>query len=60
VFNHELQNQIKTLEWTLIQKKNIIYHMVHIIQSTNDLIQKFDASCDTKNIIENFDAICDT
>jgi hypothetical protein len=30
-YNHELQNQIKTLEWTLIQKKNIIDHMVDTI-----------------------------
>jgi hypothetical protein len=31
VYNHELQNQIKTLEWKLIQNKNIIDHMVDTI-----------------------------
>jgi len=65
--NHELQNQIdmkdkliETLEWKLIQRQNIIDHMVDTIQSTNDLIQKVDASCDTKDLIEKIDAICDT
>jgi peptidoglycan hydrolase CwlO-like protein len=59
-YNHELHNQIKTLEWKLIQKKNIIDHMVDTIQSTNDLIQKVDASCDTEDLIEKFHATCDT
>jgi hypothetical protein len=29
--NHELQNWVKNLEWTLSQKKNLIDHMVDTI-----------------------------
>jgi peptidoglycan hydrolase CwlO-like protein len=66
-YNHELHNQIdmkdkliETLEWKLIQRQNIIDHMVDTIQSTNDLIQNIDASCDTEDLIEKIDATCDT
>jgi predicted RNase H-like nuclease (RuvC/YqgF family) len=36
-YNHELQNQVNNLDWTLIQKKNLIDHMVDKIQLANDL-----------------------
>jgi predicted RNase H-like nuclease (RuvC/YqgF family) len=41
-YNHELQNQVKKLEWTEIQKKNIIDHMVVTIHSTNYLQNQID------------------
>jgi hypothetical protein len=32
-----MQNQVKNLEWTLIQKQKLIDHMAATIQSINDL-----------------------
>lgn len=57
-YNDESQNQIKILDWKLIQKENIIDHMVDTVSLANDLIQKVDARCDTKDLIEKIDT-CD-
>jgi len=35
--NHELQNQIKNIEWTFRQKKKLIDKMLDTIQLANDL-----------------------